>query len=74
MRPLNVALFVAIFFFVGHLSGPLHAYLDPGTGSMVLQLALGAAVGALAVVKLYWRRLKAFALRRRHSDDTPFVD
>ena len=36
---------------------PAQAYLDPGTGSMLLQLILGgtAAVGVLA--KLYWHRV-----------------
>jgi hypothetical protein len=70
----NVALFVAMLLFVSHLQGPVEAYLDPGTGSMVLQLVLAGVVGALAIVKLYWRRLKAFVLRRRTTDDSPFAD
>ena len=32
------------------------AYLDPGTGSMVLQLLLGGIAGAVVILKLYWRR------------------
>ena len=74
MRTLNVALFVSMFLFVSYLSGRAEAYLDPGTGSMALQLLLGGLVGALAMVKLYWRRLKAFVLRRRASDDSLFSD
>jgi hypothetical protein len=36
---------------------PIHAYLDPGTGSMVLQVLLGG-FGALGVIgKLYWHRV-----------------
>lgn len=36
---------------------PVEAYLDPGSGSMLLQVLLGgfAAVGVIA--KLYWHRL-----------------
>lgn len=74
MRVLNVALFVTVFVFVSGLSGDVHAYLDPGTGSMVLQLVLGGIVGALTITKLYWRRLKAFVLRRRDADDAPSAD
>ena len=37
---------------------PAYAYLDPGTGSMILQLLLGGTVGALAVGKLYWFKIK----------------
>lgn len=44
---------------------PAYAYLDPGTGSMLLQLVLGGVAGALIVGKLYWQRLKDFVLRRQ---------
>lgn len=39
---------------------PAHAYLDPGTGSMILQLLLGGIAGALVVGKLYFERIKLF--------------
>lgn len=41
------------------LERPVEAYLDPGSGSMLLQVLLGgfAAIGVAA--KLYWRRLTA---------------
>jgi len=32
------------------------AYLDPGTGSMILQLLLGGIAGVAIVLKLYWQR------------------
>jgi hypothetical protein len=38
---------------------PLHAYLDPGSGSMLLQLLLGGLAGAGVVLRLFWRRLRA---------------
>ena len=37
-----------------------HAYLDPGTGSYFIQIALAAIVGALFAVRLFWGRIKAF--------------
>jgi hypothetical protein len=51
----------------------LFGYLDPGSGSMLLQLLLGgfAAIGVGA--KLYWRRLLAFLRIRRDDDATPPV-
>jgi hypothetical protein len=33
------------------------AYLDPGTGSMLVQLIVGGFAAAGVAVKLYWRRL-----------------
>lgn len=40
------------------LDKPALAYLDPGTGSMLLQLLLGGVAGAMVVGKLYWQRIK----------------
>ncbi|MHA1543985.1 MAG: hypothetical protein ACTSU8_02500 [Alphaproteobacteria bacterium] len=37
---------------------PAHAYLDPGTGAMILQIVLGGIAGALMVGKLYWHKIK----------------
>ena len=41
-------------------------YLDPGSGSMVLQLILGGAAAVGVAGKFYWRRfLSAVGLRKR---------
>ena len=36
------------------------AYLDPGTGSIILQTLLAAVIGALFTLKLYWRRIRTW--------------
>lgn len=41
------------------LERPVHAYLDPGSGSMFLQLLLGGVAGVGVILKLYWHRLTA---------------
>ena len=50
------------------LSADAYAYLDGGTGSMLLQLLLGGAVGLSAVAKLYWYRIKSFFSKSRPQD------
>ena len=35
------------------------AYLDPGTGSMLLQVILGGFAAIGVALKLYWHRIKA---------------
>ncbi|WP_339071127.1 hypothetical protein WIN67_10030 [Pseudomonas idahonensis] len=41
------------------------AYLDPGTGSAVLQGILGALAAVVVVLKLYWHRfLRMLGLRK----------
>ncbi len=36
------------------------AYLDPGTGSLLLQMLIAGIIGAMYTIKLYWYRLKIF--------------
>lgn len=33
-------------------------YIDPGSGSMVIQMIVGALVGAGIAIKVYWYKLK----------------
>ena len=33
------------------------AYLDPGTGSMLVQLLVGGLAAAAVAIKLYWYRI-----------------
>ncbi len=32
-------------------------YLDPGSGSMILQVLLGGVVGLIVIVKIYWNNI-----------------
>jgi hypothetical protein len=41
---------------LGSTTGTAHAYLDAGTGSMILQMLLGGVAGLALVGKLYWHR------------------
>lgn len=50
-----------------HMGGLL-AYLDPGSGSLILQAIVGGAAAAAVMGKLYWRRFLGF-LRIRKKDD-----
>jgi hypothetical protein len=37
-----------------------HYYLDPGTGSLLIQLAIGALAGGWFIIKNHWGRIKHF--------------
>ena len=37
-----------------------YAYIDPGTGSVLLQALLGAVAAIGAYITLYWRKFKNF--------------
>ena len=50
-----ICLFVYFLF-----SSNAHAYLDPGTGSIILQAIIAFFAGAAAFVSLYWRKTKSY--------------
>jgi hypothetical protein len=37
---------------------PLHAYIDPGTGSMVVQGIIAAIAGAAVMIRMSWARIR----------------
>ena len=34
------------------------AYIDPGTGSLIIQVLIGVLAGAAVAAKIYWTRVK----------------
>lgn len=36
------------------------AYLDPGSGSFIIQLVVGAVLGSLVAIKMYFKNIKKF--------------
>ena len=56
MQRRGLLLFVVIWISVV-FPPTVHAYLDPGSGSMLLQVLLGGAAGLAVLIKLYWQRV-----------------
>ena len=54
------------------LTGPrsAYAYLDPGTGSMLIQMLIGGIVAAMFTIKMYWYNLKSFIRRKLGKENT----
>jgi len=46
--------------FSDHTIRIILAYVDPGTGSYLLQLLIATILGGLFVIKTYWRRIMSF--------------
>lgn len=57
---------IAVFLLVTLVSAS--AYVDPGTGSMIIQVVIAAVVGAGAFLGAFWRKIFR---RRRDPDDEP---
>jgi hypothetical protein len=46
------------------------AYIDPGTGSIILQALVASLVGAAIAVKLFWYRiLKFFGIKKSTNSE-----
>jgi hypothetical protein len=65
---LIVALILSLCF-----SPEAYAYLDPGSGSYMLQILLGTLVAGFFAIKQYWHRLKYFFKKRfRKKEDQSY--
>lgn len=51
---------VAVFLLPSHA----HAYIDPGTGGLIIQIVAGGIAGSLVILRLYWGRVKAVFSRQ----------
>lgn len=60
-----------VFFIISNPFAIAHAYLDPGSGSMLLQLLLGGVTGVVVIFKLYWQRVKGVFNRSDSNGPTP---
>ena len=53
---------------------PFLAYLDPGTGSMILQVIIGCIVGAAYAIKSYWYKILSwFGIHEKEDKETSVI-
>jgi hypothetical protein len=54
-KPIRWLLLVG--FFLLAFARPAYAYLEPGSGSMLLQVLLGGFAGIAVLLQLFWQRI-----------------
>jgi DUF1365 family protein len=42
---------------------PAYAYIDAGTGSIILQFILAGIASVITTISLYWKKIKVFLKR-----------
>jgi hypothetical protein len=47
------------------------AYIDPASGSMLLQIILGGAAAVAVALKMWWRRVLTVLHIRKPEEDAP---
>ena len=45
------------------------AYLDPGSGSIILQVIVASLLGGAFIVKSYWKKIKALFTGKKDTID-----
>jgi hypothetical protein len=45
------------------------AYLDPGTGSLLIQLLIGGALGIALAVRIFWKNITGIFNKNKPADD-----
>jgi hypothetical protein len=52
----------------------VEVYLDPGSGSVLIQLLIAGLLGAAFILKVSWRKIKAFFIRSKTPKDEKSED
>jgi uncharacterized membrane protein len=53
-----ISIIASLFFFT-----PAFAYLDPGTGSIILQAILAFLAASIATISFYWQKFKLLFIK-----------
>ena len=60
---LLLPIFTLALLFRGFFVSEAYAYLDPGSGSIVIQILIGALAGVGITLKIYWHKNKEKLVR-----------
>ena len=61
-RHCDLGMILLVFFILTFLmfQKPAYAYLDPGSGSYILQMLAGGLLAASFAIKTFWKNIKSF--------------
>jgi len=49
----------------------IYAYIDPGTGSYIIQIVIAAFIGISLAIRIFWKKIKIFFInifQKKHLD------
>tara|TARA_B100000780_G_C21045643_1_gene419748 strand:+ start:154 stop:360 length:207 start_codon:yes stop_codon:yes gene_type:complete len=62
-------LIITSLFLILFINNKAFAYLDPGTGSIILQSLLGAIAAGVTYCSIYWQKIKNFFNKKPKKED-----
>ena len=67
--PVSNLKFLFLIFGLISYTSPVYAYLDPGTGSILLQGLIGGLAVFMSLLSIYWQKVKAFFVKQEPGID-----
>lgn len=67
-KTLTLVSFVLLFLVL--TTRPAHAYLDPASGSMILQVIVAAVAAVLITIKAFWHKIRGMFGTSRPEEPT----
>ena len=61
--------FSFIFFLLLLLQSNAHAYIDPGSGSIIIQAIIAAIATAGTTATIYWNKIKNFFKKNKRKNN-----
>ena len=61
--------FLFIFYIFFLLPFDAQAYIDPGSGSIIIQAIIGVVATVGTTVTIYWEKIKYFFKKNKKKDD-----
>ena len=61
--------FLFLIFGIISYTSPAYAYLDPGTGSMLVQGLIAGVAVVMSFLSIYWQKVKAFFSKEESNTD-----
>lgn len=74
LSTLKFARLTVVFLFISIIPSSAFAYIDPASGSIILQGLLAAIAGVAVTAKLYWTRIKSFFSRKTDANSVQSGD
>ena len=62
---------VLFLFFVFYIPSNAYAYIDPGTGSMLLTALVASLAAIGTTTSIYWSKIKSFFSKKEKNDKPP---
>ena len=67
---MTIQIFVLLYFSWNTIHHGIIGYIDPGTGSIILQAIIAGVIGISITTKLYWHRIKVFLkIKQKHKEN-----